>query len=265
MQRFLPLLVIIISLFISGCYYTAQSYNHGKLLDPGNSMFTVGAGASMQDVPGHLVYNYTDYNYDDSGYGMDYYDSIGVETRIWRNIALNYQLGVHEKYPFGGGLEIGLLWEFSYYKERGDRSSEVLPALDFNVRTGFKDIVLSRSLYQHNLEIGWTTGMWVDNGMFLGYAGGWEFENIIPYAGLRLIYMPTNLLEHEDVFWEDNFEFHDRKFNARIAIGATIKISEIRVIPDYITPELTFTGPNASVIDDYNATFHVGFRWTNGL
>ncbi len=260
MQRLLLLLFLAFTLSLSSCYYTAQSYNHGKLLDPGNSMFTIGAGASRQTVGEHIVYDYDSYD-SYNGYGNDY--TVGAQTMIWRNIALNYQLGVHEKYPFGGGLEVGLLWEFSYYKEEGYSSSDVLPALDFNVRCGFRDIVLSTSLYQHNIELGWTTGMWVDNGIFLGYAGGWEFENIIPYAGIRAIYMPTNLIEHEE--WLGDFDNHDQKFNLRIAIGSTIKISEIRVIPDYITPEITFTGPNASTIDKYNATLHIGFRWTNGL
>lgn len=261
MKRFPLLFLLLFTFLFTGCYYTAQSYNHGKLLDPGNSMFTFGAGASFQSS---LIYQNGpyDYSYD---YDPDYYyiDTLVQEKKLWRNIALNYQLGVHDRYPFGGGLEVGLLWEFSYYKDFYGTASDVLPALDFNVRCGFRDVVLPGALFQHNVEIGWTTGMWVDNGMFLGYAAGWEFQKIIPYVGLRAIYMPTNLLEHEE--WIGEFENHDQKFNLRGALGASVKLKKMPFFPDYITPELTLVGPNASVIDDFNATFHVGFRWTNGL
>jgi len=254
------LIVILLTSILSGCYYTAQSYNNGKLLDPGNAMFTLGIGRTMQSTThSTAMYSETD------PWGYPTYE-LSTTDELWRSIALNYQLGVTDVHPFGGGIEIGLLFEGSFYKAPGDFDANTLPALDFNVRLGFKDLPFSRALYQHNLELGWTTGLWLDNGFFLGYAGGLEFEKMIPYAGIRAIIMPTNLLEHES--WAGDADFftkHDQKFNLRLATGVTFKLKKIKVLPDYISPEFTLTGPNGSENDPVNGNFHVGFRWTNGL
>ncbi len=267
MKRFSTLFLFALVLTLSSCYYTAHSFNHGKLLDPGNMVFSVGGGIAVQESATEVVWMY-DYNsepYLDTAYDGSF-DTIPAQIRVWRNLSVNYQLGVHEKYPFGGGIEIGLMTEFTYYKTSHGRYSDMLPALDFNIRLGFKDVVNSRALYQHNVEMGWTTGIWLDNGMFIGYAGGWEFEKVIPYVGIRAIYMPTNILEHRS--WmgeEDFFEKHDQKFNMRLAMGASLKLRKLKMLPDYIAPELTITGPNGGPHQKIVPNLHIGFRWTNGL
>jgi hypothetical protein len=281
MKRLFTLFLFTLVLTLSSCYYTAHSFNHGKLLDPGNMVFSVGAGISSQEAASAEFWEYDysestsdtgdDYFYSDgemdpSPYSSGTYTTVPAQNRIWRSISFNYQLGVHEKYPFGGGIEIGLLTEFTYFKTDYGRSTEMLPALDFNVRLGFKDVVTSSAIYQHNVEMGWTIGMWLDNGMFLGYAGGWELEKVIPYVGLRAIYMPTSLMEHLTWMGEtDFFEKHDQKFNLRLALGVSMKIRKMKVLPDYIAPEITITGPNGGPNQNVVPNLHIGFRWTNGL
>ncbi len=252
---------VLFSLF-SGCYYTAQSYNHGKLLDPGNSMFTLGIGRTFQKTKIEK-YNY-DYSYNyDSTYNPY---TTTYEQQLWKNIALNYRLGITDVHPFGGGIEMGLHYEGSFFRDTYGFDVRTFPALDLDLRLGFKDIPSAKALYQHNLELGWTTGLWLDNGFFLGYAGGLEFEKVMPYAGIRAIIMPTNLLEHDDWPGDDDFFVkHDQKFNLRLTTGVALKLRKIKVLPDYISPEFTLTGPNGSEYEPVNGNFHVGFRWTNGL
>jgi len=239
-------------------------------------MFTLGVGGSFQSVVKEPVY---DYNYTDNSYESTIIDSGGYLTsELWRSIAFNYQLGVHDRYPFGGGVEIGITFEGQYYRggQNNSAKSDILPSLDFNTRLGFKDVVTKKSIYQHNLEMGWTTGLWLDNGWFIGYTGGWEQKWMIPYLGLRAIIMPTNILtinddnslessEYISPGHEDFWKYSDQKFNLRLAMGVSLKFSKRKFIPDYITPELSITGPNASPNEPVNAHFHVGFRWTNGL
>ncbi len=263
----LKTLLLLLPLFVfTSCYYSAHSYNHGKLLDPGNSMFTFGVGGTRQSVIEEEAYN--SYASSESVSGIDTTQDSNWISATWRSIALNYQLGVHEKYPFGGGIEIGILFEGQYYRPNTGNSvkSDILPSIDFNTRLGFKDIVTDRSIFQHNLELGWTTGMWLDNGFFIGYAAGWEFEWMIPYLGIRGVVMPTNIQKNDYFPGDDEFwEYSDRKFNLRLAMGVSLKFSKRRFIPDYITPEFTLTGPNASPNEPVNGHIHLGFRWTNGL
>ncbi len=270
------LIILPFFLILTSCYYTSQSYNHGKLLDPGDVIFTGGVGLSPQKVKVESEqYIYEEYydEYYDTSYEILTYKELPptYETKMCRSFGLNFQLGVHDKLPFGGGIEVGLMFEASYFVTEdnyGERtlSSNILPALDFNARLGFRDKVLSRSLYQHNLELGWITGMWLDNGWFLGYSGGWEFDKIIPYLGIRAIILPTNLVEHKEWMGSDNFfKKHDQKFNVRGSAGISFKLKRVRVLPDYITPEITVTGPHGAPFSPVSTNFHVGFRWTNGL
>ncbi len=260
------LLALLPLFFLTSCYYSAHSYNHGKLLDPGNSMFTFGVGGTSQSIVNEDAY--TSYEYFESVDGVDVTADSNLTSTIWRSLALNYQLGVHDKYPFGGGIEIGILFEGQYYRSNADGGvrSDILPSLDFNTRLGFKDVVTEKSIFQHNIELGWTTGMWLDNGFFVGYAAGWEFEWMIPYCGVRAVLMPTNLLKNEYLPGEDEFwAYSNRKFNLRLAMGVSLKFTKRKFIPDYITPEFTLTGPNGSPHERVNGHFHLGFRWTNGL
>ena len=261
----LNVLVLPLIFLFSSCYYTAHSYNHGKLLDPGDMIFTAGVGTAKQVVDLGAIEDTVAAN-NDSGFVINTHPDL--HSFWWRSIHLGYQLGVQEYYPFGGGIEIGIAFEFQFYKIAKKRATKMLPALDFNARLGFKDIVTKRAIYQHNLELGWTTGLWLDTGWFLGYAGGWEFKRVIPYVGIRTIYMPTNVLAvmkktpftHKD-FWKK----HDQKFNVRFAIGTSIKLAKLKMLPDFITPEITITGPNGSIHSPVSTHFHIGFRWTNGL
>ena len=261
-MRLLKILsLIVIPLFFTGCYYTSQSYNNGKLLDPGDSKFTGGVGVAYQQIP-------KEQERDSAGKVIPIPQNLQQKT-LWRQFAINYQLGVEDKYPFGGGAEIGIHFEYQLYKEAGiygkrKSKSNIMPCVDFNTRLGFKDYVKDDFIYQHNLELGWTTGLWVNNGWFIGYAGGWEFRKIIPYYGVRFVYLPSKV----DFSKITNSNFWDRrkqKMNVRVVTGATFKLKKMPLLPDLISPEFSMVGPHASPKQKYNIFFHVGFSWTNGL
>jgi hypothetical protein len=280
MSTLLKLLLLLSPLLLSSCYYTAQSYNNGKTLNPGDAEFSFGYGGSRHDI------NFTNTEYynnenniwveDSSHYNGGYYlATTTYSDNFFRNFAFQMNLGILDKYPFGGGMEIGLHLEAQYsryqdYDELYGSSkrpfSNTIPAIDFSGKFGFKDIVLSNSQIVHNVDLGWTTGMWLDNGFFFGYALGVEFLRIIPYLNVRGIIMPTNILESESFVDEDDFfQYHDQKWNIRTAIGATVKIPELIIIPDEFTPELTITGPNGFPGEKVSINFHIGLTWSNGL
>ncbi len=261
-------MILSLAFFSTGCF-TTQSFNHGKLADPGDAIFTLAAGSFHRDA--HV---YKDEGWNDStGEYVDYYDTTAFN---WLSISLGYRLGVHEKYPFGGGLEIGIMTEGSFFfvkkwddKQRDSTyspSSDKPLAIEFDVRMGFPSKLLSKCIYNHNVCLGWDLGLWVDNGWFIEYAGGWEFEKIIPYTSMRFFITATDISKTKyDPGDKKFFNEHNRSYNIRNVVGCSLRLKKIPVIPDIIAPEVSVIYPDFSFANKVGFTYHLGFRWMTGF
>jgi hypothetical protein len=280
----LALTALLIATFHSGCYFTTQSYNYGKLLNPGEGQWTVGFGGIRTES--RIVDKTTK-------------DSIGNSKSIyyprnWMTMAVDYRLGFLDTKPFGGGLEIGvhveqgatLLREIDtntvFYGETWDpqtqpgvqeidTSFDALfwgpPAVELAVRVGLPQRPLGLSTYYQNIDAGWIVGAWVDNGWFVGYSGGAEFRRLYPYGGVRLTLAPTNIFQ-DDVLDFDSETFFSTShplLSLRTTLGCALKLRPLRFLPDMIIPEIVIIGPNFDRRHEVGVSGHIGFRWINGL
>lgn len=285
LRKYLAFTTFLILLFLNaGCYFSSHSFNHGRLVNPGDIIHSFSVGSYRSNVK--LTTN--DWVLDsvtDDYINKKTYDTI---TTNWLSLHYQYRLGVHNKYPFGGGIEIGIQFEgsFCFYREY-DTSyfnngivhdsdiyeytnvyAETPPSVEFDIRMGFKPLVLSRSIYNHNLQIGWTVGTWVDNGWYIEYAGGWEGEKIIPYTSLRVQLCATDVFSKGGLYNDNFFSIKDNALMIRNALGCSIKTykkGRAKIIPDYIAPEISLCYPNFLSAQQVGLTYHLGFRWTNGF
>ncbi len=259
-----------LALLSMGCY-TTQSFNHGKLADPGDAVFTLAAGSFHRDANAMV---FSDGVWDDStSEWIEYYDTVAFN---WLSISLGYRLGVHEKYPFGGGLEIGVMVEGSFFFTKywdswendsvTSVSSDIPPAIEFDLRMGFKPIPLRKGTYNHNVSLGWDVGAWVDNGWFIEYAGGWEFAKYIPYIGMRFFMTATDVSKlNYGTESKKFFNEHHRSYNIRNVAGCSLRFKKIPVLPDIIAPEVSVIYPDFSFANKIGFTYHIGFRWMSGF
>lgn len=254
------ILFVIVCLF-AGCNFTTQSYNYGKLLDPGASMVTVGVGARQF-------------------YKVKWSDSVAGSTIVNRNdttvytgpsLCWDYRLGVLRKLPFGQGLEIGFHLEgpiqFTPTDSMGKQGEYMGPAaLELDARMGLKDVNVGKGIFHHNVCLGWTIGAWIDNGWYAEYAAGWEYKWLTPYVDLRAELLATDPTSDDSLFESYTPFLHEkRSWTTRTAAGVSIKLPHLFFLfPSFISPELSFICPHYSGMSQYGLTYHVGLRWLNG-
>lgn len=257
------LLLVFFLLFLCLCTFPATSFNHGKLLLPGETLTTLAYGQrGTFEIQGK----------DSSSYDSNYYgnskfiptDTVGYMVPIG---VLDYRLGVLAQHPFGKGLEIGFSAEFPL---GGGTESWMALILQYDARFGLPMRQFKNAIYHHNIDCGWVVGEWVDNGWFLEYAGGLEHRNYIPYYTIRITRTATDVMgksihDYSYSFGNENFlTYHSRGWNFRMCAGVSFKLSRMPVLPDFIVPEVTFYFPNAS-FKAAGYSWHIGARWHNGF
>ncbi len=243
---------------IVGCRFTSHSFNHGKLLNPGERSTTTGFGwKSTSRVEREEEYVYSE----GSGYYRNTYSKDTVSIN-WFAFSVDTRLGLTSRVPFGNGVEVGFHLEEAARKEE-HLLMEGIPIIELSARFGLPDLELNRSILQHNIETGWIIGAWVDNGWFLGYHAGFEFRDVVPYVGIRGQITPTSV-ENVD-FDDDYFNTHERKLLARITSGISLRMPEVPVFPDLFIPEITFITPYDSIDRKYGFTIQLGLSWTDGF
>jgi hypothetical protein len=246
-------------LLLPGCLITTQSFNHGRLLNPGERIMTHAVGGRRSSPLAR-----PDYYYDDSA-GHSRLETTRDSTRYnWTTYTFDYRVGVLRKYPFGKGLETGFHVEAAF---RGLPGANFKfygpPVLEFDTRFGLPDIIVGNSIFHHNVNAGWMVGYWVDNGWFAGYAAGWEFEHFIPYLSARVFLTATDALTKP--IMSDFFTQHDRTWGGRITAGVSYKLPyNYSIIPEIISPEVSFTFPNYSTGQHVGVNAAVGIRWMLG-
>lgn len=272
MKILTPTLAALAILSLSGCLYTSHHYNSGRILDPGNTAVTIGYGKFT------LRESSCDY---DNGYS-ELYDSTGAAHCVrydWRNpnsatydtaspilrevklpkFSLGYRLGVRGPWGPFTGLELG--WHLEAPTNPG--------SAEFDLKFGLP-APKSLQLF-HSLSGGWIVGMWADNSFFAEYAASRAFgrgDNAHAlYASYRLTRLAT---QPDDVFKTDSLalRFNTRRRLAQQAtVGFHIRLPAIPVIPDYLSPQATFSTPWVPVFGDAPpdgeilTDLNIGFGW----
>jgi hypothetical protein len=264
--------LIVFLILFAKCNFTSQSYNTGKLLNPGETLVSVGIGKreiysiARRDsiIRYHLYSDSMPFPVIDSF--MSKYDTSRQQTTTF---CLDYRLGVLRTYPFGKGLEIGFHLEGPFQYNPGSNFSfgyRGLVLLEFDGRFGFKDMAFGKGLIHHNLGLGWTIGEWIDNGWFAEYAAGWEYKWMIPYVNFRAELLATDPSVNDSLTESFTpYQYQKRSWTTRTAIGFSAKIPHWWLTPDFIVPEITVVYPHYSAIAHYGITYHIAFRWLNGI
>jgi hypothetical protein len=246
------------------CNFTSQSYNTGKLLNPGETMVSLGVGkrefysitskdtliAKVNEPPERV-------------------SLVGTNDTIRKqlySVSLDYRLGVLRKLPFGKGLEIGFHLE-GPYQINTNHTINLGPALlEFDGRFGFIDMPLGKGLLHHNIGLGWTIGPWIDNGWYAEYAIGWEYAWIIPYADFRAEWLSTNISDSDSLTNSYNpYTFEKRSWTTRTALGISMRLPHWWFLPDFVVPEISVIGPHYSAVSHFGLAYHVALRWLNGI
>ena len=254
------ILPIVLLLTLPGCLITTQSYNHGKLLNPGERLMTLGIGGRRSSPYLKKI----EYQYIDT-LDREIEKEIKDSTRYnWGTCTFDYRVGILRRYPFGKGLETGFHLEAAFRRDhKGVPQFYGPPMLEIDTRFGLPDLLMKKSIFHHNISAGWIIGYWVDNGWFAGYAAGWEFDRIIPYVSLRVLRTATDAL-NEPVM-DDFFTKHNRSWLVRIAPGISLKIPDgARILPEYISPEVSLAFPNYSTGQQVGINGSIGIRWMLG-
>ncbi len=243
---------------LCGCLFTTQSFNRGKLLQPGVSRFGGGVGVTPISEE-----NFGPVTMRDTFYTWTSYKSTGWERKNIRSFSVQYRLGVLEKRPFGNGLEIGWMVQAPVAIYSGYAA-----VLELDSRFGFNPWVTESGVMYHNVSLGWDIGQWVDNTWFAEYAVGYEHGPITPYFNIRAIAGGTDFFGHSrDPIASDSvgglgrFDSSKRVFKGRATAGIALATGEIPFVPDYIIPEMNAVFPDYDTLRNVGMSFSLGFQW----
>ncbi len=261
---------------LAGCLYTGQHFNDGRLLGPGNTSVTLGAGVSREIAFGCLEY---------PGYGMgySYKDSTGlhcIRYRITRDsvgnavyrddtvapglsgtlrpkASLGYRLGVAGRIGPFPGADIGLRLEAPTNPVSGE----------FDLRLGLPAPLAAA--WRHSLSAGWIIGAWADNSWFLEYAGSHDWGVTAVFANYRATLLATQFADLGDAEGSRRFASRRRLIH-QASLGWLWNLPPLPAVPDFLAPEATLTYPlapegTASIparyLDDRAFEFALGMGW----
>jgi hypothetical protein len=255
---------------LGGCLYTSHHFNSGRILEPGNTAVTFGYGKmtlierkcpEFQDGYAELDSTRTRcirYRYAPEGRSEDTLPYSISETDLPR-LSLGYRLGVRGEWGPFTGVELG--WHLE---------APTSPAsAEFDLKFGLP--APGKLGIFHSLSGGWIVGMWADNSFFGEYALSRPFGKgsnaHAAYASYRLLRLAT---PPNEVFGKEDqaFEFRrNPRWAHQASLGFHASIPDLAVLPDFVSPQLTFTTPWVRVLDDdppdlpflYN--FNIGFGW----
>jgi hypothetical protein len=259
---------------MSGCLYTTQHYNTGRLLEPGRTSFTLGAGVS-----GNVSYGCDEpYYFTDRASGVTRciggpgkqelvdgqwvwtQDTVPARASASRviNASLGYRLGIHGRFGPFAGAEAGLHLE-----------SPTNPATgEFDLKLGLpapKNIP-----FLHSLSAGWGIGAWADNSYFLEYAASRPFGASALFVNYRATWLASQFADQIGAEDARRFATHHRLIH-QAAAGFEWVLPDIPVFPDFLAPEAILTYPLAPVgaeripafvLDDRIWGFSLGLGWS---
>lgn len=257
--RALFLLALLLS--FSGCLYTSQHFNTGKILLPGETVNSYGMtrgplytcdGDTKKDKNGYSHCIPEDQSYDD----YYFYSESNVPA-----FSTGWRLGVREKWGPITGVDFGYHIEFP-------------GTLDFDVRLGLPHRWGAK--FFHNISAGWGLGAWADNNWFAEYALGFQaFDNYLFYGNFRETWLSTQLIDL--VLTTDdtgNVFKHTRSFMHQLNLGVRINYAAITSwFPTYLHVNVNYTYPNLMLLgvrfptdqsidaSKVNSRINLGLEW----
>jgi hypothetical protein len=258
---------------LTGCLYSTHHFNSGRLLEPGHSSVTLGAGRSATVGYG-CPETGTDWQYRDSsglrcvkatfvkdsnGFTAQREEFLepGPTSTPYSNASLGYRLGIHGRWGPFTGAEIGLHLEAPTNPVSGE----------FDLKLGLP-VPASRP-YHHSLSAGWSIGIWADNSYFLEYAASRAWGENDLFVNYRATYLASQYADLSDAESSRHFDSHQRLIH-QAALGFKWTLPEIPVLPDFVAPEVGLTyplGPTESdkipayVLDDRMWNLSMGMGW----
>ena len=265
LTQFLSVLAVVATaLGLSGCLYTTHHFNNGRLLEPGETAVTLGAGRAhfySDECPDYYARNY---NTPSSAPNcISGFDSVGIDTIAPRvvdlatpKMSLGYRLGIRKQWGPLTGLDMG--WSVEVPTN---------PAtIEFDLRAG---LPLPKGWpAAHSLSGGWGVGMWADNSWFLEYAASRIFGPHSVYANYRYTWLASQPEDLDSSFNNWKFVSH-RRIVQQGSLGFFYRMPDILILPDYLSPELVLTVPllvpfsevDRSLLEKYQLSFNFGFGW----
>lgn len=259
-------------LLLQSCFVTtSHSFNNGKVLHPGNARGTLGFGRLVTkayrtiEIYGDEID--TTYAFVIPQKDSGRYEKVDV---LLHSFSFDFQLGIAKTFPFGKGTNIGFHRELPGY--RASKFIGFIPTSELIVKCGLSDIPLGKFIYNHNVLFGWQRGLFIDNGFFVEYAGGFELPNRkIPYFNVRLGMTPTDPTDSDEdlfdaiddaIYDSDSsssyFTYNDKRFFGRVCLGNTFQFKRKRPIIPEIFTEATFNIIHRRRI---YPTFQLGLSW----
>lgn len=238
----------IVLLGFSGCLYTTHHFNTGQLLEPGNTSVTLGAGLShnvslgcpeggweepYKDTKGSFICSYASTTVDTLGNAVySNKDAISINESIV-NGSFSYRLGVSGKAGPFTGLELGMHIEAPTNPISGE----------FDLQMG---LPAPKILSYHSLSLGWSIGAWADNSYFMEYAASRMLYASPVFLNIRETYLATQPGEQDSATTLRKFH-SKRRWITQVNAGWKWNLPEIRIVPDFIVPELGLTFPLAPI------------------
>lgn len=260
---------------LSGCLYTSQHFNSGRILEPGETSVTLGYGkAHFLEAQCPDQYDVATRTASDPPVCRSWYAGGGLDGTpgypraedsilpvAWESIntpkfSLGYRLGVRKQWGPLTGIELGWTLE-----------APTNPiSLEFDLKVGLPSPKAWK--VDHSLSGGWGIGMWADNSWFLEYAASKTLGNQTFYLGYRYTALATQPQDLEDSFEEWKFAHRPRDIQ-QASLGWFFRLPEIAVIPDFLGPQVTVTTPMLTGLSDaipstdrdYDLNLNLGFGW----
>ncbi len=233
--------------FFSGCLYSTHHFNTGRILEPGKTAVGLTYGSSYAyEVKCPQGQGYWGYEVLEDGspvclqWSSSQIDTVpaNILTRFYPKIGFDYRLGVRGKWGPFSGVEIGYHHEVPLHYP---------PLVAFDIKLGLTPFPGWASA--HSVSAGWIIGMWADNSWFMEYGASRFWGSFGLYGNLKATWLATQPFDIMRIN-EDLRFIHKRRWINQGSLGVMWDLPNIPVIPDYFSPQVTFTWPGVPATEE---------------
>lgn len=187
-------------LLMSGCMYSGHHFGGGRLLAPGRSSLSLGAGAypsmslGCDDADAHVIgtpagsacQRWRDWNMDSLGNMVPDVDTVpaAVNTVYVRSASIGWRLGLAGALGPFRGAEMGIHLEAP--------TNPV--SAEFDLKLG---LPAPAGGFRHAFAAGWGIGMWADNSWFGEYAASHEIGKHSLFSNYRATRLSTQFYDFD--------------------------------------------------------------------